>query len=302
MRFKHWFILVPILSAAIGCDSGAPPNSMSREEAPVGGAVPPPAPAQKPEKLDERKIIYTSKLQLRVVDLDAAALQVQKLVEEQKGYIASSDISGVPDYYNNRSANWVVRVPVANYQAFLNEAKSLGTVAQETSTAEDVTEQYLDVTAQIKNKRVEEDRLVELLKNATAKLEDILTVEKELSRVRGEIEQAEGKKRYIENRTDFTTVTLNLSQVTERNLDVDPSFGGRISRTFYNSVDLLWQAIQSLAIALVGLAPWLPLIAIGCYIVWRLWKRNNARRLRFAAEEMSRRRERRSAATESEKA
>lgn len=293
MRFKHWLMIVPIFCVAIGCDSGSSPGGISRE-APVGVDAPQQQPAQQADKIVERKIIYISKLQLRVVDLDAAAQRVQQLVEQQKGYVASSDISGVSDYDNNRSASWVVRVPVANYQAFLDEAKSLGTVAQETSTAEDVTEQYLDVEAQIKNKRVEEERFIELLKNATAKLEDILAVEKELSRVRGEIEQAEGKKRYLENRTDFTTVTLQLTQVNERNLEVKPSFGTRISRSFYNSVDLLWQSIQNLTIALVGLAPWLPLIAVGCFILWRAWKWNKARRLKFAEAEMSRRRERRS--------
>ena len=293
MRLKHWLMIVPIFCIAIGCDAGMhAPSGVSRESTEPAAAEKAKA-APKPGDIVERKIIYTTTLQLRVVDLDAAAQRVQELVKQQKGYIASSDISGVSDYNYDRSARWVVRVPVANYRSFLDEAKAFGTVAQETSTAEDVTEQYLDVEAQIKNKRVEEERFIELLKNATAKLEDILAVEKELSRVRGEIEQAEGKKRYLENRTDFTTVTLQITQVIERNLDVKPSFGTRISRSFYNSVDLLWESIQNLAIALVGLAPWLPLIAIGCFIVWRLWKRSKARRIRLAEEELARRSERR---------
>ena len=192
MKLIHWIMIVPLFWLMIGCDSSAPGTTYSGIEDAPPETEDKAKPAQPGDNVD-RKIIYEITLNLKVNDLSEAATRIGKLVDEQKGYIASSDISGVEEY--RRSGSWVVRVPVATYQTFLNDVKSLGTVTQEVTTAQDVTEQYLDLEARLKNKRVEEERLVEHLKKSTGKLEEILAVEKELSRVREEIETGEGKFR-----------------------------------------------------------------------------------------------------------
>ena len=81
-----------------------------------------------------------------------------------------------------------------------------------TTDSQDVTEEYYDVEARIKNKRVEEERLLKHLEQSTGKLEDILKVEKEISRVRGEIERQQGRLQYLDKLSALTTVTITLHE------------------------------------------------------------------------------------------
>src|SRR5437764_296270 len=138
-----------------------------------------------------RKIIYNHTLELLVADFETARQELARLVEVHGGYVASSEVGGSPG--SPRAGQWVVRVPVAKSAAFVEAAVRLGEPTRQQSDAQDVTDEFTDLEARLKNKRVEEERLVEHLKTSTGKLEDILAIERELARVRGEIEQTQGR-------------------------------------------------------------------------------------------------------------
>jgi hypothetical protein len=122
--------------------------------------------------------------------------------------------------------------------------------------------EYYDLEAQIANKQQEEKRLLKHLDESTGKLEDILRVENELSRVRGEVEQMQGRIRYLANLTALCTVTVKASELEDFTPPVQPTFAIQVGRTFKDSVALLTTFVKGLVLIVVALAPWLLLGAL----------------------------------------
>jgi hypothetical protein len=158
---------------------------------------------------------------------------------------------------------WRVRVPVVHFGAFTSAVARLGEVRQNHVGSQDITEEFMDLEARIRNKREEEKRLLKHLADSTGKLEDILAVEKELSRVRGEAEQMEGRLRFLADRSDLSTVTIEATERKDYKPPVAATFSTQVGRTFLQSVEALIAFGRAIALLLVVLAPWTPLIVIG---------------------------------------
>jgi hypothetical protein len=142
-----------------------------------------------------RKIIYNATLSMIVENVESVGDQVAKVVKQAGGYIAETDLSG--DAQSQRRATWKVRVPVEKFEDVVSEVSRLGELERSHRDSEDVTQEYYDLEARIKNKQQEEMRLLKHLADSTGKLEDILAVERELTRVRGEVEQMQGRIKYL---------------------------------------------------------------------------------------------------------
>jgi hypothetical protein len=141
----------------------------------------------------QRKIIYTADVELVVEEFNWIPSKVEKLVQDFKGYIAGSTVTGTPGH--PRSGKWTIRVPVEGYGKFLTAVQKLGEVHRVSSDSKDVSEEYYDLETRISNKEKQEARLLELLADATGQLDEVLSVERELARVREEIERMKGRVR-----------------------------------------------------------------------------------------------------------
>lgn len=226
----------------------------------------------------ERKIIYTADISTVVEDFDGMPEQVQELVEQHGGYIANSDLqssSGRP-----RSGTWTIRVPAKDYGRFLDAACALGELQQRSEDSQEVTAEYYDVEARIRNKQREEERLLELLETATGKLQDVLQVEKELSRVREEIERYQGRMRVLQDQTTLSTVTLRIHELQGYQPIESPTFQTRIGRAWTMSLQALAGLGRGLVLAAVIVSPWivvaLPFILILILII-RIRRRRRVR-------------------------
>jgi hypothetical protein len=213
-----------------------------------------------------RKIIYQAELSLKIESLDQVEPRVLALVKQAGGYISDYSIAGSPG--SQRSARWQVRVPVETFDNFVVEVAKLGELEANRRTSQDVTAEFVDIEARVKNKRVEEGRIVKLLEERTGQLEDIIRIEGELSRVRSEIEQMEGRLRLLNDQTSLSTVTI---QVAERTRFEPPppavaSFGAQVQRTFADSVAAVRRLGESVVLFSVALVPWLPMILVGLVI------------------------------------
>ena len=217
-----------------------------------------------------RKIIYDAQVDLVVENVDPIAKKVTALVQEARGYIAEQNTTGSPG--SQRSMHWRIRVPVDQFESFVRVVVALGELERNSRTSQDVTEQYYDIEARIKNKKVEEQTLNKILEERSGKLEDVLKVEVELSRVRGEIEQLEGKIRVLENLSSLATLTLN---VREREKFAPPApvaadFPTQIARTWESSLLDLVNLGKSVVLWAVDWAIWLPLLLVGAIVAWVL--------------------------------
>ncbi|MBM3256135.1 MAG: DUF4349 domain-containing protein [Candidatus Moranbacteria bacterium] len=161
----------------------------------------------------EKKIIKDGNLTLKVDKVDEAAEKISAIAKANGGEVASSDF--YKNKNNAKTGTVTVKVPFAKFENALSEIKKTATeVVRESTGSQDVTEQYTDLQSQLKNKRAEEEAFTKIL-GGTGKMDDILSVTKELSRVRGEIERLQGQIRYMESQTDMSRITINLSEDPE---------------------------------------------------------------------------------------
>ncbi|MCB9561908.1 MAG: DUF4349 domain-containing protein [Kofleriaceae bacterium] len=235
-------------------------------DAPTAGLEQPPAPT------DNRKIVRTGELSLVVQTYDEARDRIDALVRAAGGYVDSTRVSHSEGQVSD--AVIVLRVPVTQFGALLPQLRALGEIQAETTDASDITDQYVDVAARLKSARALEARLLELAATGTGKVTEVLEVERELARVRAEIEQYEGRIRLWDDQVSLSTLTLRLS--TERPeiaAPAAPGFGERVSRTFHDSVDTLSDAGRSLLLGLVSMLPWLPLLIPGFFLGRRVLRR-----------------------------
>src|SRR5262249_15193274 len=139
--------------------------------------------------------------------------ELTRLIEAHQGYVAQLDLIGNPG--QPRQGRWTVRIPVPRFQPFLDAAVALGDVQRNRTDSQDITDEYTDLEARIKNKQVLEDRLKEIAKARTEKMAELLEVERELSRVRGEIEQMLGRLQMLGKLSALTTVHVTIREIKD---------------------------------------------------------------------------------------
>ena len=264
-----------VLAAAVGCqDKKAagpfPAASRTAGEAPLqkdqaGGGARGPEVAGEPE----RKIIYTARVELRVADLDAAREKLDALLAGVKGYVAKSDETGKAGTF--RMGTWKVRVPVAKFHGFLADVEALGELVSKSADAQDVTEEFVDTEARLKNLKAEEAVLNRLLQEKAQSTADLLAFRQQITQVREQIERYQARLDTLSRLTAMTTIDIVLREDKAFVPDTAPSFGTAVKRTFADSIEGLENLGRGLVLAVVALAPWLPVILIGLWLLRRAY-------------------------------
>jgi hypothetical protein len=158
----------------------------------------------------DRKIVKNGYMTLEVNDITAALTGVAAIAKELNGYVVSSNKQGVQDATYGQIS---IRVPSDRFDEAFDKLRKLAVnVPSESTNSQDVTEQYTDLQAQLRNLEATEAQYLELLKKAE-KVEDMLAVQRELSNVRGQIEQIKGRILYIERTSDMALIDVNLQKV-----------------------------------------------------------------------------------------
>jgi hypothetical protein len=155
-------------------------------------------------------LIRTGEARVEVRNLDQGITQVRGMVQRLGGYVGNTSLTG--GRQQARSATLELKLPAARFDEALSALEPIGRVESVNSSAEDVGEEYVDLEARRTNSSRMEQRLVDLLANRTGRLEDVLAVERELARVREEIERFDGRMRYLRTRAAVSTLTVNLHE------------------------------------------------------------------------------------------
>ena len=157
----------------------------------------------------DRKVIRTGAVQLVVKDITTALDNIKKLASDNGGYVVSSQ----KWKENERNFGSIsIRILAENYDKSLAELRSLAiSVTSETSSSQDVTEEYTDLSSRLKNLEAAEAQLLKIMQDAI-KTEDVLAVQRELTTVRGNIEQTKGRMLYIERTTSTSLININLNE------------------------------------------------------------------------------------------
>lgn len=189
----------------------------------------------------DQKIIRTGSLVLVVEKVEETVKTIGTITEEAGGYVQASNVSERGD--GTLYGSMTIRIPSGRFSETVTAAKNLATlVPEETTNAQDVTEEYTDLDAQLRNAKAQEAEYLQILARAES-VQDILAVQSYLSGTRAQIEQLQGRLQYLENRTAYATLSIELSEepnITAPTQDFRP---GSVVR----------QAIQTLIAALQGL-------------------------------------------------
>jgi anti-sigma factor RsiW len=242
----------------------------AESEALVAPPAQPPVPS--PEQT-QPMIARTASLSLTVKDFAPLEASVKAIVQRHNGYIAS--LNSTSPQEAARSLTATLRIPSAQLESAIAELKQLGRVEQESQSGEEVTKEFTDRAARMKNARATEERLLDVLRNHTGQVKDILATEQEIARVRGGIEQMEADQRSLQTRVDFATVELSAQEEYKASLQGAPTATG--TRLHNAAVEGYRAAIDSA----IGLGVW-ALQALPTILLWAvalfaptrwIWKR-----------------------------
>ena len=258
--------------------SGGVANEFAKQSVPDASPAPAPAtPAGLPSASAVAQPTAASSMIIRngwagieVDSLDTAIARVRVLAARVGGFVANTTVQGGRDQL--RSASLEVRIPSERFDEALAGLAPIGKVESVNVSAQDVGEEYVDIAARVENAHRLETRLIALLANRTGKLQDVLSVERELARVREEIERYEGRLRYLRTRVATSTLTI---AVHERAPIIVPVAGdGPITIAFRqawrNFVNFVAALISSLGVLIpLGVLVFVGWLGVRRWAPWR---------------------------------
>jgi len=221
-------------------------------------------------------IARTVSLSIVVKDFDASRAMLDTILARHNGYAAELNVATPQGAA--RALQGSLRIPAPQLVAAVAELKALGRVEVETQNGEEVTQQHADLVARLKNSRETEQRLQDVLRTRTGKVKDVLEVEEEIARVRGEIEQMEAEQQNLEHRVSFATVDLKLAEEYKAQLTSPaPSAGMQLRNAivngFRNASESLLSIILFFAEAGPTLVLWLAILFLPARLLWRRYQR-----------------------------
>lgn len=247
-------------------------GEVARESAAAPAEAPGSPEATEPVALKSRKIIYTGQINVQCDKLEPAIDEARKIVAQAGGYVSNLDQSGGA---TSREATLTFRVPAEKFDATMAALGKLGDVRQRSFSSSDVTDQWVDLDARVRNLKLEEQRLLAILAKA-GKVTDLLEVERELARVRGEAERIEGQLRRLNDQVGLSTIELGLSLPPDVDATVESdSWIKQVVSDAAATFVHLGKAILALAIYLLFLSPF---VLVPALVIWLIVKAVRRRR------------------------
>lgn len=221
-------------------------------------------------------IARTVSLSIMVKDFATSRSYLDMILARYRGYSAQLNVSTTENAPRSLQAS--LRIPAPALSAAVGDLKRLGRVENESQSGEEVTRQHADLIARLKNARDTEERLREILQQRTGKIGEVLQVEQEIARVRGEIESMEADQKALEHRVDFATVELQLTEEYKAQLNPPaPSIATRIHNAFVAGYQNASETVLGILLFFAEYGPalliWLAILTLPVILIWRRYRR-----------------------------
>jgi len=233
-----------------------------------------------PTKQSGPMIVRTASLGVLTKEFDAARAALEGLVKAHQGYFGQLNVATPASA--GRTLTATVRVPATQFDAVLVELRKLGHVEQENQSADDVTRQYVDLVARLNNARETEKRLVEILRERTGKVTDVLEVEEQIARTREQIERMDAERKTLEGQVQYASVDLRITEEYKQSLETPaPSLGTRLNNAAVSGLRDAADLLIGLVLWLLGNVPSLAVLA--AILAWPVMRLVRWLRRRFAS-------------------
>lgn len=273
-------LLVSLVLLTAACAREAPTSAPAAVPAPMPAlAFPKGAPGAAGESFvdrevvsvpgEDRLIVRTASLNLVVADLSETLGQIESLAGRLDGFVVSSSRS------EDRAASISIRVPADSFPQAMSELREMAVrVEQESTQSRDVTEEYVDLEARLRNLEASEKQLLTFMER-TEKMEDVVAVFRELSSVRERIETTRGRMQYLERTSAMSLINVSLRPVSSPEPVVKPGWSAwETVKDAARGLSSLGQGVASAAIWVLVLAPvWLPVLLIVFFVGRRLLRK-----------------------------
>lgn len=241
----------------------APPQFASADTAGFAPEEPETVPGSSAVSLNPM-LVRTGQAVVQVDSLDEGIARVRALATRVGAVVGNTTISTGTE--ETRRAQMELRVPSINFDRAIAGLQPVGKVQSVNVTAEDVGEEYTDVSSRVANARRLEARLLDLLENRSGRLEEVLSVEREVARVREEIERAEGRMRYLRTRASVSLLTITLNEP-------QTAIGGPPGdRPIRDAFVTAWRSFVRLVAGLIASLGVLVPVGILSLLGWRLFR------------------------------
>lgn len=227
----------------------------------------------------ERKIIRNAELQLESDTPEEAQQKITAIVESKSGFVVETTQRGSDVKSVKRDiVTMTVRVPAEKFNEALDEIrKTASRVVVETVKGQDVTEEFIDIEANLKTKKALEEQFLEIMKRSNS-VADALNVQRELANVRGEIEKIEGRKRFLESQASLSTIKITLQTPTAIS-GSSKGFFYRLTESLSTGFDSALSFILFFVTAIIALLPFLILVVLPIWLILRyLWRKYSWKR------------------------
>lgn len=204
----------------------------------------------------ERKIIRQAELTIESEATEDGYRKIAALADARGGYVVNSEAARSAGAEASQvSVTVVVRVPAQHFDAVVEEIRRAGSrVLQDKRTGKDVTEEYVDIEARLRAKKAVEAQFLEIMKRAD-KVADALEVQRQLGEVRAEIEQIEGRRRFLENQASLSTITVRLKPPAPLLASTGSGFFSGVREAIGDGVDAAASVVLGLIRVVIALIP-----------------------------------------------
>ena len=222
-------------------------------------------------------IVRTTTLRIIARNFDAVRPAVESVVAAAGGFLDRLTATGDPS--SVRALRGTLRIPSDRLGEVSERLRQLGQVVEDTQQSEDVSEQLVDLDARLASARTTERRLVELLRSRTGTLSDVLAVERELARVRIDVERLDAETANIGRRVSYATVIIDIAEERKAGLTPGPlSFASRVRTAASDGVEAALESAAWTLLSLLRAGPFLGLWALMLGSAWLIFRRARARK------------------------
>jgi hypothetical protein len=216
---------------------------------------------------------------LSTKEFDKTRASLEEILRRHNGYMGELKVNAPTDA--GRSLTATLRIPAAQLEAAMAELKKLGRVENESQGGEEVTQQYVDLQARLANGKHTEQRLTEILRTRTGKLQDVLKVELEIDRVRGEIEQMQAEQKELTKRVAFATLNTTIQEEYFARLQsTPPSTASRFRNAAVDGYNTVRDGLIDVALFLLSAGPslllWAAILFFPARWAWKKLRRKVA--------------------------
>ena len=215
-----------------------------------------------------RHVIRTGSIDLAVSNTRETIKEIRSIVKKADGIISSSYIYEIRE--GQYGASLTLRIPEKLFDAVMEQLEAFGKATNIQTGLDDVTMQYVDLESRLNNQKAQEVRLIEILEMAET-VEEVLEVERELYRIRGEIEVMTAQFTYLQDQVSYATINLSLEEEENPTANISPgafdNFGGRIMQAFIGSINFVLNAFSKVTIAFSALLPVLIVLGLPIFLI-----------------------------------